>query len=62
MYYYSNLTSTEPQTVGISDLQLGLTRGPTVKAAVDNSLDTPIADPRNVPNVRESEYGENISM
>ena len=34
------------QTVGISDLQLGLC-GPTVQAAVaKHSLDTPIADPR----------------
>ena len=60
MYYYNDLNSTEPQTIETTDLQLGLTKYRAIRAAVQNGLDTPLVAPRNVPNVRESEYGENI--
>ena len=58
MYYYSNLNTTEPVTRETGDLELGLTRGPTVRAAVESNLDNPVGDPRNVPSVGHSEYGE----
>ena len=60
MYYYNDLNSTLPQTTETNDLQLGLTKYRAIRAAVENSLDTPLFAPLNVPNVQESEYGENI--
>ena len=60
MYYYNDLNSTLPQTIETIDLELGLTKYRAIRAAVQDSLDTPVLTPRNVPNVRESEYGENI--
>ena len=59
VYYYNDLNSTEPQTTETNDLQLGLTKYRAIRAAVQNNLDTPVLTPKNVPNVQESEYGEN---
>ena len=57
VYYYNNLTSTQPVTSVISDSDLGLTRGPSVRAAVGGGLDTPLDDSRNVPNSKNTIYG-----
>ena len=59
MYYYNDLNSTLPQTIETIDLELGLTKYHAIRAAVQNSLDLPVLTPKNVPNVQESEYGEN---
>ena len=60
MYYYNNLNTTEPQSTVGSDLHLGLTRHRTTRARVDDSLDLPISDPLNVPNVENSKYGKSV--
>ena len=62
VFYYNNLTSIEPQAEYSNDLQLGLTRMYTVRARVDDPLDTPIIDsPINVPSNRDSLYGEYVA-
>ena len=62
MYYYNNLNTTEEQSNVMSDLQLGLTRHHTTRARVDDGVDFPLSDPLNVPNVDDSQYGENITL
>ena len=60
MYYYNNLNTTEEQSTVMSDLHLGLTRHRTTRARVDDSVDLPVTDPFNVPNVDDSQYGKNV--
>ena len=62
VYYYENLNTTEPQTTVPVDLQLGLTRHRSVRARVDDFLDTPATDPLNVPDIEDTEYGENVGV
>ena len=56
MYYYSDLTSTEPAGVA-RQLELGETRRPTVNAHVDINVDL-TAGPLTVPNAKNSLYGK----
>lgn len=58
VYYYKNLTSTKPVSVQSRDKELGQTRESSVRAAVSMSTDIPLSDPRNVPGVPDSMYGE----
>ena len=58
VYYYNNLTTTDPVSEVPRDLELGLTREASVRAAVENFLDAPLGDPRNVPGMGYTEYGE----
>ena len=58
VFYYNNLTSIEPQSVSQVDLELGLTRRYSVRAHVDDAIDTPNDSPINVPLNRDSLYGE----
>ena len=61
VYYYKNLTSTKPVTAQSRDQELGQTRKSSVRAAVSIpavSTDIPLSDPRNVPGVPDSMYGE----
>ena len=62
VYYYDNLTSIDPVSMQERELELGLTRGPSVRAAVEPvknlPADTPTSDPRNVPGVVDSMYGK----
>ena len=55
MYYYDNLTSTEPQSPDQLDQQLGLTRRASVQASI-----SVIADdiPANVPVGEDTIYGK----
>ena len=58
VYYYNDLTSTEPVTTVSRELELGLTRAPSVRAAIDLAIDFPEFDPHNVPKVTETLYGK----
>ena len=59
VYFYANLSFTEPQSTSAADLELGLTKGPLVKAGRDDILKSGSNNPeRNVPNNPDSLYGE----
>ena len=58
VFYYNNLTSIEPQSLSSDDLELGLTRRYSVRAHVNDSFDSPVGDPINVPLYSDSLYGE----
>ena len=55
MYYYNNLTSTEPQSPDQLDQQLGLTRRASVQASVSETADD---IPENVPAGEDTIYGK----
>ena len=58
VYFYNNLSSTEPQTTISRDLKLGLTRQHSVRAHVDIFVDLPHTDPINVADNPDSIYGK----